>query len=421
MAFAGGRPRGRSLESGGAIGLKGVGIGMTTGSTDRKPWHRRLAFRLSVRGLIALVFLFGGSLGWWLHLARVQREAVAFLSRRGVGIDYGGQYFDGSYRYAETTPPGWLVDLVGYDALRPVIAIGTQPNANPAFGDDEMAAVGRLDHLEVFGAFDALNLTDAGLARLRGNLRLKQLIIGHSARLTGPGLAHLSTLYQLEDLQYPMTRLHDADLAPLAGLSRLRELILTCGEGSTVGDAGLEHLAGLRELRTLGIDGYSKFSNEGLALIGGMGRLEHLSLNGSRITDLKGLAPLVGLKSLNLMRVPVDDAGMAPIARFPGLMHLTLADNPAVTDAGLVHLQGLADLQSLDLRNCRVTDAGLAHILGCPRLVYLDLSGTQLSDAGLALLVKNKRYSFTGVSKTRVTPEGVRAAKAIRPGQAIRD
>ena len=86
-----------------------------------------------------------------------------------------------------------------------------------------------------------------------------------------------------------------------------------------------------------------------------------------------------------------------------------------------VRVKRLADLQSLDLRNCRVTDAGLAHILACPRLVYLDLSGTQISDAGLASLVKNKRYSFIGVSKTRVTPEGVDAALMIQPGQAIRN
>lgn len=414
-------PTGEKPLDADATGLPSVNRRMTTELIAKRPWQRRLDVRLSIRGLIALVFLFGGGLGWWLHLARVQREAVARLSRRGLNIDYGGRYFDGSYRYAESTPPGWLVDLVGVDALRPIIAIGTQPNADLAFGDDEMVAVGNLDHLEVLVATNAHNLTDVGLSRLRGNPRLKQLIIGHSARLSGPGLAHLSTLKQLEDLQYPMTRLHDADLAPLAGLSRLRELNLTCGEGSTVGDAGLAHLAGLRELRVLALDGPSKISNEGLTLIGGPGRLEHLSFNGSRITDLKGLAPLVGLKSLNLMQVPVDDAGLAPISRFPRLMHLTLADNPAVTDAGLVHLRGLADLQSLDLRNCRVTDAGLAHILACPRLVYLDLSGTQISDAGLASLVKNKRYSFIGVSKTRVTPEGVDAALMIQPGQAIRN
>ncbi len=46
-----------------------------------RPWRRFLRF--SVRGMIALVLLIGGWLGWIVRDASVQREAVAAIKRAG--------------------------------------------------------------------------------------------------------------------------------------------------------------------------------------------------------------------------------------------------------------------------------------------------------------------------------------------------
>jgi hypothetical protein len=43
--------------------------------TIRRPWRRHLRF--SVRGLIVLVLVTGGWLGWVARGARIQREAVS--------------------------------------------------------------------------------------------------------------------------------------------------------------------------------------------------------------------------------------------------------------------------------------------------------------------------------------------------------
>jgi hypothetical protein len=51
-----------------------------------RPWWRYL--RLSVRGLMLVVLAVGGYLGWWLHLARVQRQAVAAIRGAGGSISY---------------------------------------------------------------------------------------------------------------------------------------------------------------------------------------------------------------------------------------------------------------------------------------------------------------------------------------------
>ena len=44
-----------------------------------------------------------------------------------------------------------------------------------------------------------------------------------------------------------------------------------------------------------------------------------------------------------------------------------------MTDAGLEHLKGLTQLQSLCLGNTKVTDAGLEHLKGLTQLQSLHL------------------------------------------------
>jgi hypothetical protein len=47
-----------------------------------------------------------------------------------------------------------------------------------------------------------------------------------------------------------------------------------------------------------------------------------------------------------------------------------------VTDAGLVHLSGLTNLERLNLSGTNVTDAGLVHLKGLTQLSDLNLQGT---------------------------------------------
>src|SRR5438132_1461123 len=58
----------------------------------------------------------------------------------------------------------------------------------------------------------------------------------------------------------------------------------------------------------------------------------------------------------------------------------------AITDAALVHIGRLTQLQGLDLQGARVTDAGLAHLRGLTHLYTLNLSGSKVTGAGLVHL-----------------------------------
>ena len=46
-----------------------------------RPWRRFLRF--SVRGMIVVVLVIGGWLGWLVRSARIQREAVAAIEEAG--------------------------------------------------------------------------------------------------------------------------------------------------------------------------------------------------------------------------------------------------------------------------------------------------------------------------------------------------
>jgi Leucine-rich repeat (LRR) protein len=60
---------------------------------------------------------------------------------------------------------------------------------------------------------------------------------------------------------------------------------------------------------------------------------------------------------------------------------------------GLEHLQGVSQLERLDLSNTGVTDEGLKHLKGLPHLQTLVLRGTKVTKDGVRAL----RDSHAGI------------------------
>jgi hypothetical protein len=134
------------------------------------------------------------------------------------------------------------------------------------------------------------------------------------------------------------TRVRDADLEMLHGLTGLRTLNLY---STSITDAGLAHLSGLTGLQTLHLNGTS-ISNTGLEKLRGLTSLRELS-----IYDTK------------------------------------------VSDEGLRHLAGLTTLQNLTLGGKQITDSGMKHLVGLKELRQICLSGTSVTDAGIKELRRN--------------------------------
>jgi hypothetical protein len=112
-------------------------------SPTARPWRRFLRF--SVRGLIVAVLAIGGSLGWMVHCARIQREAVAAIERVGGTIRYNWESKNGKLiSKRKPNAPGFLVDFVGADFFGHVTDVKLSAIATDAI----LVHVGRLSRLK---------------------------------------------------------------------------------------------------------------------------------------------------------------------------------------------------------------------------------------------------------------------------------
>ena len=82
-----------------------------------------------------------------------------------------------------------------------------------------------------------------------------------------------------------------------------------------------------------------------------------------------------------------------------------------VTDAGLEHLKGLAQLKDLKLNGTQVTDAGLEYLKGLNQLQTLDLGKTQVADAGLERLKVLSQLQELDLEQTRITDAGLETSR----------
>jgi internalin A len=196
-------------------------------TSNKRPWRRYL--RLSLRGLIVLVLVVGGSLSWLVHLAHVQREAVAVIERAGPraggGIMYDWDFKNGTYSgHGKPWWSTWLIDSIGVDYFGHVTWVYL-----PEVSDAETIQIGRLI---------GLSMTDAKLAHLK-DLTSLQAVSLMDAEITDTGIVHLKALARLKDLALHGTKVTDAGLEHLKRMTNLLTLDL---RRTKVTDAGVQGL-----------------------------------------------------------------------------------------------------------------------------------------------------------------------------------
>jgi hypothetical protein len=137
---------------------------------------------------------------------------------------------------------------------------------------------------------------------------------------------------------------------------------------------------------------------------------------------LSGVAEQV--YALNLADSKVSDAGLVPLAGLKNLNALHLERTP-VTDGGMEHLKGLAGLQYLNVYGTAITDAGLAPLKGLKNLRRLYLWQTKVSyDAAMGMekdtpgLMVNLGYDHPMVAKIRLTKEMEQVKKQAEEAKA---
>ena len=157
---------------------------------------------------------------------------------------------------------------------------------------------------------------------------------------------------QLERLVLYNTRIDDRGVAQLTGLSNLSELDLS---GTAVTDECVESLLSFPRLQALQLS-WTSFSDRGLERLAAHESLSHLDLKGTRVTDA-GLCSLGGMQRLCAL----------------GLQE-TL-----VSDRGIDALRARADtIERLELGYTSITNECLPALMQFRRLRWLGLRATGL-------------------------------------------
>ena len=125
----------------------------------------------SVRAMMVLVLIVGGWLGWIVHDAQVQRDAVQAIRNAGGMVSYEWEWKSGRYDWkARPRCPTWLLDMIGVDYVYNVkMAVVSSVVTNV---DVVLAQVARLSRLEIL-QLETSRVTDIGLAKLDTLTELK--------------------------------------------------------------------------------------------------------------------------------------------------------------------------------------------------------------------------------------------------------
>lgn len=110
-----------------------------------------------------------------------------------------------------------------------------------------------------------------------------------------------------------------------------------------------------------------------------------------------------------------SDAQATVLPKVSGqIVWLKLGDTE-ISDAALVQIAKLKNLQKLHLEQTNVTDAGLKNLKGLANLEYLNLYGTAITDAGLIELTGLKSLKTVYLWQTKVTEAGLANLKKAMP------
>jgi hypothetical protein len=283
---------------------------------------------IGLRGLMLVVLVIGLWLGWAVHRARQQREAVKAVQTFGGFVHYDWEFANGpvivppgnslwkpSWGKLKTGPkpwaPGWLRRAIGDEYFQNIAHVSLFVDIEKGRADATFASKGPADEalrkLSTQTRIQTLQLggqqvTEENLVYLSGMTGLEELLISWGMAVNDESIAPIARLTNLRELTLTLTKLTDKGLKQLGRLRNLERLQI---EGSGFSNEGLTHIRGLTHLKSLSLtvrDGNNTISDEGLDGLLGMTQLETLYVYGWHVTE-KGLAKLQGLKGLKAIYI----------------------------------------------------------------------------------------------------------------------
>jgi hypothetical protein len=272
--------------------------------TRQKPKRRWVSVSLRTAAIAFTALAL--AMGWYSNRAWQQRRAVEVIRGKGGRIHYA--HNDPVFHPVPSevkTPP--LAEYLGLDFVDSVTMV---EYLGKKFNDDDLALLDHLPEVHWLRIYDTA--------------------------VTGAGFGHVSARRNIDTLLVHLTSLEDSALAEIGRMPQLTTLHIT--EGSKITDEGVARLATLRRLESLSLS-QCAISNAGLA----------------------ALDPPETLQSISLEDTRIGDAGVALLERLPHLERISLVGSP-VSDVALAHLRRMPGLKSVMLGNTQVSNDGLRQL-----------------------------------------------------------
>ena len=245
----------------------------------------------------------------------------------------------------------------------------------------------------------ATALTDAALRALGDLAGVVALDISYSIfgrrHYTAAGVAQLSRMTSLEELNFLGELATDEVLGEIGRIPRLRRLMC---QDMIAGDEGFRALARSSTLESIWGRHCHRVGDRGFAALGELPRLRHLALGGRRISDA-AMAALVDAPALtDLQPIMFGDEAFRFIAQMPRLIKLTNMYNRSTSDAATRHLRGHATLVDYGAHGTQITDASLSILAELPAIERLEfVNCDRISDNGLLELARAPRLRHISV------------------------
>lgn len=301
--------------------------------------------------------------------------------------------------------------------------------------DAGLVHIAQMPNLEILCLHGMKNITDEGIACLVKMPSLRRLNIA-SSQVTDRGLEYLSQIKTLECLELPQDQkgITDRGLEYLSCLPNLKHLSISrfhfndpkmnkeyytdkgmeylsrCSKleelriGSIgITNVGMEHIAKMTGLKSLGLFGCDNVTDDGFAKLAALKSLERLNAFNNNITiaGLNRLGSLSGLKMLHVLDVRRGGA-VLDLSGMTSLEYVIISFSPksgdAFTDADLASLKDLKMVGDLQIGPPEFTDSGVRQLAGLTQMERLALGGSKLTDAGIRYLAGMKKLHFLNIS-----------------------
>lgn len=198
-------------------------------------------------------------------------------------------------------------------------------------------------------------------------------------------------------------KLTDEVLEIVAMISSIEYLVL---ESSNISDAGLKHIGGLNNLRSLVVRNCTRV--QGKELIAIRGKLESLVLKGCPIVD-NSLESIIGnrnLVALDLSGTSITDKGIGHLVKIASLQHLNLS-RTAISNVSIERIASLPNLKTLRVKGTKVTNSSLSHLARLTALSWLDISENEISDASVPNIVAMRSLIVLDTRNTKISKDGL--------------